>query len=72
MHAIRLMKKARQCELKSIIEAKLYYLLISPTDEYHAVSLVSRKDLALVTFGHRIVPQLRAFLQITHNYQQLN
>ena len=40
MHAIRLMKKARQCELKSTIEAKLYYFLISPTDDDYAVSLV--------------------------------
>ena len=40
MPAIQLMNKARQCELKSIIEAKLYYFLISPTDDDHAVPLV--------------------------------
>ena len=40
MLTIRLMKKAQQCELKSTIEAKLYYFLISPTDDDHAISFI--------------------------------
>ena len=39
----------------------LYYFLISPTDDDLQYPSFSRKDLALVTFGHRIASQLRAF-----------